>query len=158
MFSISTGKTPQQFSKVQFQRFTHKTKFLSAYKLTWKVNGITYHSRRVAMPTNFPKQYLVIIFIYSRGMAEELKKQGLFVDESYVLRVLEPNIAKDTQDLKEENEVFLESNVWLYRWITFAITSPLFFQSSLTFAKLFKTSPIISRVSQAKLTNRKCSQ
>lgn len=42
-------------------------------------------------------------------MAEELKKQGLFVDESYVLRVLEPNIAKDTQDLKEENEVFLDS-------------------------------------------------
>lgn len=43
-------------------------------------------------------------------MAEELKKQGLFVDESYVLRVLEPSVAKDTQDLKEENEVFLESN------------------------------------------------
>jgi intraflagellar transport protein 20 len=43
------------------------------------------------------------------AMAEELKKQGLFVDESYVLRVLEPNVAKDTQDLKEENEVFLES-------------------------------------------------
>ena len=42
-------------------------------------------------------------------MAEELKRQGLFVDESYVLRVLEPNVAKDTQDLKEENEVFLES-------------------------------------------------
>lgn len=42
-------------------------------------------------------------------MAEELKKQGLFVDESYVLRVLEPNVAKETQDLKEENEVFLES-------------------------------------------------
>lgn len=42
-------------------------------------------------------------------MAEELKWQGLFVDESYVLRVLEPNVAKDTQDLKEENEVFLES-------------------------------------------------
>lgn len=44
-------------------------------------------------------------------MAEELKKQGLFVDESYVLRVLEPNIAKDSQDLKEENEVFLESEL-----------------------------------------------
>jgi len=42
-------------------------------------------------------------------MAEELKKHGLFVDESYVLRVLEPNVAKDTQDLSEENEVFLES-------------------------------------------------
>lgn len=44
-------------------------------------------------------------------MAEELKKQGLFVDESYVLRVLEPNVAKDTQELKEENEVFLESEL-----------------------------------------------
>lgn len=42
-------------------------------------------------------------------MAEELKRQGLFVDESYILRVLEPKVAKDTQDLKEENEVFLES-------------------------------------------------
>lgn len=44
-------------------------------------------------------------------MAEELKKQGLFVDESYVLRVLEPNVAKDSQDLKEENEVFLDSKL-----------------------------------------------
>lgn len=44
-------------------------------------------------------------------MAEELKRQGLFVDESYILRVLEPNVAKDTQDLKEENEVFLESEI-----------------------------------------------
>ena len=46
-------------------------------------------------------------------MAEELKKQGLFVDESYILRVLEPNIAKDSQDLKEENEVFLDSKFFL---------------------------------------------
>lgn len=42
-------------------------------------------------------------------MAEELKKHGLFVDESYMLRVLEPQIAKDTQDLRDENEIFLES-------------------------------------------------
>lgn len=42
-------------------------------------------------------------------MAEDLKKNGLFVDDMHVLRVLEPNIAKDTQNLKEENEVFLES-------------------------------------------------
>jgi intraflagellar transport protein 20 len=42
-------------------------------------------------------------------MAEELKKHGLFIDESYILRVLEPNIAKDTQELKEENEIFLDS-------------------------------------------------
>lgn len=42
-------------------------------------------------------------------MADDLKKHGLFVDESYMLRVLEPQIAKDTQDLKDENEVFLDS-------------------------------------------------
>lgn len=42
-------------------------------------------------------------------MADELKKHGLFVDESYTLRVLEPQIAKDTQDLKDENEIFLDS-------------------------------------------------
>lgn len=59
------------------------------------------------------------------AMAEELKKQGLFVDDSYILRVLEPNVAKDTQDLKEENEVFLESNF-----------SPLFY------AEVFKCSQL----------------
>lgn len=48
-------------------------------------------------------------------MAEELKRQGLFVDESYILRVLEPNVAKDTQDLKEENEVFLESEFFFVK-------------------------------------------
>lgn len=48
---------------------------------------------------------------FSIEMAEELKKHGLFVDESFVLRVLEPNVAKDTQDLKEENEIFLESKL-----------------------------------------------
>ncbi|CRL07934.1 CLUMA_CG020897, isoform A [Clunio marinus] len=41
-------------------------------------------------------------------MADELKKQGLFLDESYILRVLEPTVAKETQDLKYENETFLE--------------------------------------------------
>lgn len=44
-------------------------------------------------------------------MAEELKKHGLFVDESYVLRVVETSIAKNTEDLKDENEVFLDSNL-----------------------------------------------
>lgn len=49
-------------------------------------------------------------------MAEDLKKHGLFVDESYVLRVLEPTIAKDTQDLKDENEVFLESKSFAFKF------------------------------------------
>jgi hypothetical protein len=44
-------------------------------------------------------------------MAEELRKNGLFLDESYILRVLEPSILKDTHDLKEENEVFQESQL-----------------------------------------------
>lgn len=47
-------------------------------------------------------------------MAEDLKKHGLFVDDMHVLRVLEPQVAKDTQNLKEENEVFLDSKLnWL---------------------------------------------
>ncbi|CAG9807594.1 unnamed protein product [Chironomus riparius] len=41
-------------------------------------------------------------------MAEELKKNGLYVDENHILRVLEPAIIKETQDLKEENEIFQE--------------------------------------------------
>ncbi|XP_070504186.1 intraflagellar transport protein 20 homolog [Chironomus tepperi] len=41
-------------------------------------------------------------------MAEELKKNGLYVDENHILRVLEPAIFKETQDLKEENEIFQE--------------------------------------------------
>lgn len=43
-------------------------------------------------------------------MAEELKKHGLFVDDGYILRAIEPSIAKNTEDLKDENEVFLDSN------------------------------------------------
>lgn len=43
-------------------------------------------------------------------MAEELKKHGLFVDDGYILRVNEPSLTKDTEDLKDENEVFLDSN------------------------------------------------
>ncbi|KAL7023156.1 hypothetical protein ACKWTF_012505 [Chironomus riparius] len=43
-----------------------------------------------------------------KEMAEELKKNGLYVDENHILRVLEPAIIKETQDLKEENEIFQE--------------------------------------------------
>lgn len=42
-------------------------------------------------------------------MAEELNRHGLFVDESFALRVLEQSAQEDSSQLKEENEVFLES-------------------------------------------------
>ncbi|CAO1431067.1 unnamed protein product [Diamesa serratosioi] len=57
-------------------------------------------------------------------MAEDLKKHGLFVDDMHVLRVLEPNVAKDTQSLKEENEVFLDK-LTDFRKITTEITTLL---------------------------------
>lgn len=44
-------------------------------------------------------------------MADELKKQGLFVDESFNLRVLERDVQEDTSQLRDENEVFLESEI-----------------------------------------------
>jgi hypothetical protein len=45
-------------------------------------------------------------------MAEELKKYGLFVDDLYILRVLEPQVAKETENLTENNELFLESMIF----------------------------------------------
>lgn len=42
-------------------------------------------------------------------MADDLKKQGLFVDESFILRVLEQEVQEDTTQLRDENEIFLES-------------------------------------------------
>lgn len=50
-------------------------------------------------------------------MAEELKKNGIFLDENYILRVLEPSVLKDTHDLKEENEVFQDSKFFNYKFI-----------------------------------------
>lgn len=50
-------------------------------------------------------------------MAEELKKHGLFVDDGYILRVNEPSLTKDTEDLKDENEVFLDSNYFQFKII-----------------------------------------
>lgn len=84
-------------------------------------DSVNFLSKAVSMTTTFDTTQL---FICTERllitMAEELKKQGLFVDESYVLRVLEPNVAKDSQDLKEENEVFLESklNSPVFRGVT----------------------------------------
>ena len=45
-------------------------------------------------------------------MAEELKKFGLFVDDLYLLRVLEPTVAQETRDLRDESENFSESKVF----------------------------------------------
>lgn len=42
-------------------------------------------------------------------MTEELAKHGLFFDYLYNLRVLEPNIASDTLDLKEKCGEYTES-------------------------------------------------
>lgn len=42
-------------------------------------------------------------------MADDLKKQGLFVDESFHLRVIERDVQEDTSQLRDENEIFLES-------------------------------------------------
>lgn len=42
-------------------------------------------------------------------MTEELAKHGLFFDYLYNLRVLEPNIAGDTSDLKEKSGEYTES-------------------------------------------------
>jgi hypothetical protein len=42
-------------------------------------------------------------------MSDDLTNQGLFIDESFNLRVLEQTAQDDTLQLKEENETFLES-------------------------------------------------
>lgn len=44
-------------------------------------------------------------------MMEELAKHGLFFDYLYNLRVLEPNIADDTSDLKEKSGEYTESKL-----------------------------------------------
>lgn len=42
-------------------------------------------------------------------MTEELAKHGLFFDYLYNLRVLDPNIASETTDLKEKSGDYNES-------------------------------------------------
>lgn len=42
-------------------------------------------------------------------MTEELSKNGLYFDYLYNLRVLDPNIASDTSDLKEKSGEYNES-------------------------------------------------
>lgn len=47
-------------------------------------------------------------------MSEELAKSGLYIDDFYLLRVLEPEIANETNDLKDECSNFEESNDLTY--------------------------------------------
>lgn len=42
-------------------------------------------------------------------MSEELYKNGLYFDDIYALRVLEPEIADETNDLKTECSGYTES-------------------------------------------------
>lgn len=42
-------------------------------------------------------------------MSDEIAKFGLFVDDLYALRVLEPDVATETQDLVEECGGYAES-------------------------------------------------
>lgn len=42
-------------------------------------------------------------------MTDELSKHGLYFDYLYNLRVLDPNIASDTSDLKEKSGEYNES-------------------------------------------------
>lgn len=42
-------------------------------------------------------------------MTEDLAKHGLYFDYLYNLRVLDPNIASETSDLKEKSGEYIES-------------------------------------------------
>lgn len=44
-------------------------------------------------------------------MAEEIHKSGLFFDEYFALRVLEPGVAAETADLTDECNGYAESNL-----------------------------------------------
>ncbi|VDP93656.1 unnamed protein product [Echinostoma caproni] len=46
----------------------------------------------------------------------ELSKAGLFIDELNKLRIVDPNVTQDTNELKEECEKYLQS-MWL--WLLF---------------------------------------
>lgn len=47
-------------------------------------------------------------------MTEELAKHGLFFDYLYNLRVLDPNIASETSDLKEKSGEYTESKIFIW--------------------------------------------
>jgi intraflagellar transport protein 20 len=48
-------------------------------------------------------------------MADSLAKSGLYFDELSKIRVLEPEVAQETNKLKEECRDFVESKYRMYR-------------------------------------------
>jgi hypothetical protein len=48
-------------------------------------------------------------------MADSLAKSGLYFDELNKIRVLEPEVAQETNELKEECKDFVESKYRVYR-------------------------------------------
>jgi hypothetical protein len=48
-------------------------------------------------------------------MADSLAKSGLYFDELSKIRVLEPEVAQETNELKEECRDFVESKYRMYR-------------------------------------------
>lgn len=42
-------------------------------------------------------------------MSEEFGKSGLYIDDLYTLRVIDPEVANETNDLKDECEQFTDS-------------------------------------------------
>lgn len=50
-------------------------------------------------------------------MSEELQKAGLYIDDIYYLRVLDPKIATETNDLKEECNEYAESKFVTKFWL-----------------------------------------
>lgn len=61
-------------------------------------------------------------------MSEELSKSGLFFDDLHILRVLEPDISSETNDLKDECSLFNDSKIFFIDFV------------SITFGKNFRTS------------------
>lgn len=57
------------------------------------------------------KGLFCVVFQVKSVMSEELAKSGLYIDDFSLLRVLEPDIANETNDLKEECSNFGESKV-----------------------------------------------
>lgn len=46
-------------------------------------------------------------------MSEEFGKSGLYIDDLYSLRVIDPEVASETNELKDECEQFTDSKHWI---------------------------------------------
>lgn len=66
--------------------------------------------------TNRTKKFVIFLFFpyFPTKMSEELSKAGLYFDDLHTLRVLEPNIATETNDLKDECNKYTESEYFLF--------------------------------------------